>query len=69
VLTCCNDSSLVVDWLVDWTREQNTAVICFYFDFVARNEQTATSMLGALLRQVISGMERVPDDISGALQE
>jgi len=69
VLTCCDDSSLVVDRLADQTRGQNTAVICFYFDFAARNEQTATSMLGSLLKQVINGMERVPEDISRALQE
>jgi len=69
VLTWCDDSSLVVDKLSDRTKGQNAAVICFYFDFAARNEQTATSMLGSLLKQVISGMERVPEDISRALQE
>jgi len=69
VLTCCDDSSLVVDRLCDRIRGQRTAVTCFYFDFAARKEQTATSMLGSLLKQVISGMERVPEDISRALQE
>ena len=69
MLTCCDDSSLVVDRLADRTRGQNTAVICFYFDFAARNEQTATSMLGSLLKQVISGMEMVSEDISRSLQE
>ena len=58
-----------MDWLADPTRGQNTAVICFYFDFAARNEQTATSMLGSLLKQVISRMERVPEAISRALQD
>ena len=67
--TCCDDSSLVVDRLADRTRGQNTAVICFYFDFAARNEQTATSMLGSLLKQMISGMERIPEEISRALQD
>ena len=69
VLTWCDDSSLVVDWLGDRTKGQNRAVICFYFDFAARREQTATSMLGSLLKQMIGRMDRVPEDISRALQE
>ena len=69
MLTWCGYSSLVVDWLSDQTKGQNAAVIFFYFDFAARKEQTATSMLGSLLKQVISGMERVPEDISRAFQE
>jgi len=58
-----------VDCLADRTKERNTAIICFYFDFAARNEQTATSMLGSLLKQVISGMESVPVDILRVLQD
>ena len=69
VLTMGADSSLVVDRLCDKTRGQNTAVTCFYFDFAARKEQTATSMLGSLLKQVISGMERVPEEMLRALEE
>ena len=69
ILTSPHDSSLVVDRLCDQTRGQNTAVTCFYFDFAARNEQSATSMLGSLLRQVISGMGRVPEGLSRALRE
>jgi len=69
VLTFCDHSSLVVDSLCDQMRGHHTAVTCFYFDFAARKEQTATSMLGSMLKQVISGMERVPEDISRALQE
>jgi len=57
-----------VDRLCDQTRGQNAAVTCFYFDFAARKEQTATSMLGSLLKQVIIRMERVPE-ISRPLQE
>jgi len=69
VLRCCDDSSLVVDRLCDQMRGQHTAVTCFYFDFAARKEQTATSMLGSVLKQVINGMERIPEVISRALQE
>ena len=69
MLTSFDESSLVVDRLCDRTRGQHTAVTCFYFDFAARKEQTATSMLGSLLKQVISGMENVPEEIRQALQE
>ena len=62
-------SSLVVDRLCDQARGQNIAITCFYFDFAARKEQSATSMLGSLLKQMVSGMETVPDEISRAFQE
>ena len=69
MLTSHNISSLVVDRLCDQARGQNTVVTCFYFDFAARKEQSATSMLGSLLRQIVGGMETVPEEISQAFQE
>ena len=69
MLTRGHDSSLVVDRLCDWTRGHNTAVTCFYFDFAARKEQTATSMLGSLLKQTVSATGRIPKDIWRALRE
>jgi len=69
MLTNHNDSSLVVDRLCNQTRGQNTLVTCFYFDFAARKEQSATNMLGSLLKQMVSGMERIPENISSAFQE
>jgi len=69
VLTYYNDSSLVVDWLCDHSRGQSTPVACFYFDFESRKEQSATSVLGSLLRQMVSGMESIPEEISGAFHE
>ena len=69
ILTCCGVSSLVVDRLCDQARGQSTAVACFYFDFAARKEQSATSMLGSLLKQVVGGMEEIPEEISLAFQE
>ena len=59
----------MVDSLCDQTRGQNVAITCFYFDFAARKEQSATSMLGSLLKQIVNGMERVPDEISRAFRE
>ena len=69
MLTNRDDSSLVVDKLCDQMGGQHTAVTCFYFDFAARKEQTATRMLGSVLKQVISGTERVPEDIWLVLQK
>ena len=60
---------MVVDRLCDWTKGQNTAVTCFYFDFAARKEQTTTSMLGSLLKQIVRAAGRIPEDIWRALRE
>ena len=63
MLTRC-DSSLVIDRLCDQARGRKVAVACFYFDFAARKEQSPASMLGALLKQVVSGMEEIPEEIA-----
>ena len=69
VLTSCNISSLVIDSLCDRARGQDVAVACFYFDFASQKEQSATSVLGALLKQVVSGMKRVPEEITQAYED
>ena len=67
VLTC-GTSSLVVDKLCDMAEEQNIAVACFYVDFAAREEQSPTNILGSLLKQIVGGLERIPDEISQTFQ-
>jgi len=69
VLTYHDISSLVVDRLCDQARGQNTAVTCFYLDFAARREQSVANILGSLLRQIVGGMEKVPEEIKQAFQE
>ena len=54
-----HDGSLVIDRLCDEAVEGETAVACFYFGFAARNEQPPINMLGALLRQLVSGFEDI----------
>ena len=61
-------SSLVIDRLCDQAGGQNTTVACFYFDFSAQKEQSPTSMLGALLKQLVCGLEEVPGEISRGYQ-
>ena len=64
VLTSRDVSSLVIDNLCDEAGEQNATVSCFYFDFAAQKEQSTTNILGALLKQLVCGLEETPEDIS-----
>ena len=58
-----NVSSLVIDRLCDHTGRGNSTVACLYFDIAAQKEQSFTNMLGALLKQVVSGLEETPEEI------
>ena len=69
LLTGCGNSSLVIDKLCDDAVEGNPTVVCFYFDFAARNEQSPVNMLGSLLRQLVSGQGEIPEVISGAFRK
>jgi len=69
VLTSRDISSLVVDSLCDQARRQNFSVACFYFDFAAQNEQSPANTMGALLKQVVGGLEEIPVEISQAYQD
>ena len=62
-------SSLVVDRLYDKSREQNIAISFFYADFTAREEQSSANILGSLLKQIVGGLERIPDKISRTFQD
>ena len=66
VLISRDVSSLVIDSLCDLAGEQNAAVACFYFDFAAQKEQSSANVLGALLKQVVRGLEEVPEEIAQA---
>jgi len=63
LLIGCDNSSLVIDKLCDEAPEEDSAVICFYFDFAAQNEQSPVNMLGSLLRQLVSGLEEIPEAV------
>ena len=68
MLTSRDVSSLVIDELCDRAGGQNATVACFYFDFAAQKEQSPTSMLGALLKQLVCGLEETPEEILQAYQ-
>ena len=69
LLIGCDNSSLVIDKLCDEAGEGDTAVMCFYFDFAARNEQSPMNMLGALLRQLVSGLGKIPEIVVQGFQK
>jgi len=62
-------SSLVVDRLCDTIGGGNIAVSCFYVDFAAREEQSPTNVLGSLLKQIVGGLEKIPEEISRMFQD
>jgi len=43
----------VIDSLCDQAREEDITVACLYCDFLAQEEQTITSMMGAILKQLV----------------
>ena len=69
MLTTCDASSLVIDRLGYRTRGQGVTVAGFYFDFAVKKEQTPTNMLGAVLKQVVSGLGDVPEEIARAYED
>ena len=64
LLIGCDDSSLVIDKLCDEAVKGDAAVVCVYFDFAARNEQSPANILGSLLRQLVSGEGEIPEAIA-----
>jgi len=58
----------VIDSLCDEARGKGTAVVGLYCYFLAQQEQSTTSMLGAILKQLIS-RGRIPEHIKEAFHE
>ena len=63
-----NNSSLVIDRLCSQVDAGNMAVACVYCDYHAQNEQSATGLLGALLKQVVSALEPIPEEVQRAFE-
>ena len=61
-------SSLVIDSLYDRAAEENIAVASLYCDFLLQQEQTATNIIGAVLKQVV-GRGGIPDHLREAFQK
>ena len=69
MLTRRDVSSLVIDTLCNQARGRNATVACYYFDFASQNEQSPASILGSLLKQLVFGLEEIPEEISEAYED
>ena len=58
----------MIDTLCDQARGKEVAVVGFYCDFLAQQEQSTTSMLGAILKQLV-GRGGISEHIREAFQE
>jgi len=67
-LTNNDDSSLVIDRLCDQADPGTIAVACVYCDFHGQNGQPATGLFGVLLKQVVSALDPIPDQIQKAFK-
>ena len=69
LLIGCDFSSLVIDTLCKQVMGENAAVACFYFDFASLEEQSAAAILGSVLKQVVAGLDEVPERIVKAFRD
>ena len=69
MLISCDVSSLVIDTLCKQAVVENAAVACFYFDFTTLEEQSPTAILGSVLKQIVGGLNGVPERIVKAFQD
>ena len=68
MLINCDVSSLVVDTLYEQAAGENTTVACFYFDFAAQREQSLAAVLGSVLKQIVGGLDEIPERIVKAFR-
>jgi len=59
----------VIDTLCKQVMGGSAAVACFYFDFATPEEQSLATILGSVLRQVVSGIDEVPERIVKAFRD
>ena len=59
----------MIDTLCKQAVGENTAVACFYFDFASLEEQSAAAILGSVLKQVVAGLDGVPERIVKAFRD
>ena len=69
VLTRRDVSSVVIDNLCNQARGRNATVACYYFDFAAQNQQSPASILRCLLKQLVFGLQEIPEEILQAYED
>ena len=58
----------MIDSLCDRGEEKDLAVAWLYCDFLAHQEQSATAMLGAILKQLVS-IKEIPENVRQAFRK
>ena len=58
----------MIDTLCKRAEDENATVACFYFDFATQEEQSLAEILGSVLKQVIGGLNKVPQKIVKAFR-
>ena len=58
----------MIDTLCDQAGEKDLAVAWLYCDFLSHQEQSATAMLGAILKQLVS-IRGIPEDVRQAFRK
>jgi len=69
LLIGCDISSLVIDTLCKRAMGENASVACFYFDFAVKEEQSPDAILSSVLKQIVGGLDRVPEKIVKAFRD
>ena len=59
----------MIDTLCKQVVKEKGAVACFYFDFTAQEEQSPAAILGSVLKQVVGGLDEIPEGIAKAFRE
>ena len=59
----------MIDTLCKQVVRRDAAVSCFYFDFAAQEEQSPAAILGSVLKQIVGGLDEVPERIAKAFQD
>jgi len=59
----------VIDRLWDQADVDNISVACVYCDFNTQDAQSATGLLGALLKQVVLALGPIPDQVQKAFED
>jgi len=62
-------SPLVIDALCKQAAGGNTNVTCFYVDFATQEEQSLAPILGSILKQVVGGLNEVPQKLVEAFRD
>jgi len=58
----------VIDTLCKQAIGENASVACFYFDFAVKEEQSPDAILASVLKQVVCGLDTVPEKIVKAFR-